>query len=160
MTQPTTESLVVQPSAYTYKPRWYRHETPRQRARHCLMYKKVFSTKCRWRYRCSTSIPSVNATASVQSARIPSITRTLSGISCVSTAKCILVLSPPFVHPMPWLSTVAWGWTLQWLARSPTICNLVHQSSVPAAPNSCLRYRGGDGLASWDAESKLALSAY
>ncbi len=74
--------------------------------------------------------------ACVQSAAVPCVITTLSGIPCASTARCTGV-EPPFVRLMSWLppfAPAACGCTLQWLAsghHQPFIIRLA-QSEHPA----------------------------
>ena len=46
-------------------------------------------------------MPSIKAMACVQSAVVPAVTATLTGIPCASTARCILLLCPFLCGPCP-----------------------------------------------------------
>lgn len=49
----------------------------------------------------SASMPSTSLQACVQSAAVPDVTSTLTGIPCASTARCIFELSPLGFSPCP-----------------------------------------------------------
>ena len=67
--------------------------------------------------------PSMNARASLQSALAPSVTATLSGIPCASTARCILVLSPLLRDSSP-------GCRQPLQRHGDALCNGSNQSSA------------------------------
>ena len=79
-------------------------------------------------------MPSIKATACVQSAVVPAVTATLTGIPCASTARCILLLSPllcgPYPDYRPWRLPHGGGLCNGW-HRSSTIQNLDHQEFFP-----------------------------
>ena len=68
-------------------------------------------------------MPSIKAAACVQSAVVPAVTATLTGIPCASTARCILLLSPLLYAPSP-------GCRLWLQPRGGELCNGWRQSSA------------------------------
>ena len=68
-------------------------------------------------------MPSIRAIASLQSARVPAVTRTRIGIPFASTARCIFVLSPLLYVPCP-------GSPRPLPPRGDAPCNGTHLSSA------------------------------